>query len=458
VQGRACVQLAQIPTSNLFLYTLPDATPFFDQPWLAQLAMFGVSSVLGHAANTVVLALLLVLAFGLVMDAALRNGAQPSHVAWVALLGAPLLAIGSGVRTQMFAYPCFACLVWLVVERREKYGAGQLALAGGVSALWANVHGSFVLAPLILGLPALSRFFQSSATNKSWAWRRGALALFYAGCLGTLLNPRGPFVYAYVLRYGGAVQATGTTDVTDWQALSWTSPLGAALLVLFVASAIALVLRRRYAGLGESALLLLLGLLSFTSQRFLCWWVLTGIAVVSPLLHPLAKNPSPRGLPGANLALLSLLALVLLLCLPGQPLYGRAARGTLIPYGDARGLSTEVPPGIGETLAHGFRGHLFHDQALGGFVEWVLAEKQPKPVAFVDQRFELTPAQLWRDYFAICEAERGWQALLARYQIDGLLVHESRAAPLILALTRESEWRLSAREYGYRLYTREPPR
>ncbi len=41
VQGRACVQLGAIPTENAFLFTLPAEAPFFDQPWLAQLAMFG---------------------------------------------------------------------------------------------------------------------------------------------------------------------------------------------------------------------------------------------------------------------------------------------------------------------------------------------------------------------------------------------------------------------------------
>jgi hypothetical protein len=76
VQGRASLQLAAIPSQNLFLFTLPAHTPFFDQPWLAQLTMFGAYCLGGHAANVVLLAACLVLAFALSLDTALRLGAS----------------------------------------------------------------------------------------------------------------------------------------------------------------------------------------------------------------------------------------------------------------------------------------------------------------------------------------------------------------------------------------------
>ena len=103
VQGRACVQLGAIPTENAFLFTLPAETPFFDQPWLAQLAMFGAHTLGGHSLNVVVLALCLCLGLALAMDTALRLGADARAVALIALFSVPVLAIGAGVRTQMFA-------------------------------------------------------------------------------------------------------------------------------------------------------------------------------------------------------------------------------------------------------------------------------------------------------------------------------------------------------------------
>lgn len=457
VQGRACVQLGHVPTSNLFLFTLPPTEPFFNQPWLAQLAMFAAYSCCGHSANLWLLAALSVLAFALVLDAALRKGATPSRVALIALLAASFVAAGSGARTQMFAYPCFAYFIRLITLRQETYGARSLIGAGSVAALWANVHGSFVLLPLILGVPVLARVFEARFSSDHARAFRGSLRLLIAASLGTLVNPRGPLVYAYVLHYGSAVQATGTTDVTEWQAPSWTSPLGAALVASFAASTLVLVFRRRAARLDEGVLLLLFGALSLTSQRFLCWWALTAVASMSPLLGTSSRDPEQRGAPLANVGLLLSMAITVLLCLPGAPLFERVARDQRVQHRGARALGVETPIAIGKTLARDFRGRLFHDQALGGFVEWVLAESAPKPVAFVDQRFELTPAELWRDYFAVYEAQKGWREVLARYSIDGLLLHEERAAELVRALAREPEWRLDAREAGYRLYTRRAP-
>jgi hypothetical protein len=75
-------------------------------------------------------------------------------------------------------------------------------------------------------------------------------------------------------------------------------------------------------------------------------------------------------------------------------------------------------------------------------------------VAFVDQRFELTPASLWRDYFAIGLARPRFRQLLDRYEIGTLLIDERENAPLVDAVARDTEWRLVSRELSYRLYER----
>jgi hypothetical protein len=166
------------------------------------------------------------------------------------------------------------------------------------------------------------------------------------------------------------------------------------------------------------------------------------------------SRSTSRGTAIANLFLLSSLAAILLAASPGFPLFERLARAGHVPYADARVLGVETPVRIGAVLRRTFQGRLFHDQALGGFVEWVLAEDAPKAVAFVDQRFELTPESLWDEYFQIYEARGEWRRLLAKYAIDGVLIHEQRAARLVSALSVDPEWRLRQREFGYRLYTR----
>ena len=125
-----------------------------------------------------------------------------------------------------------------------------------------------------------------------------------------------------------------------------------------------------------------------------------------------------------------------------------------LPYPEARAFGVETPWQTAESLAHGYPGRLFHTQAVGGLVEWTLAADRPRPVAFVDQRFELIPPELWRDYFAICRGEPGWQGLLDRYAIGALLIDEEDAAGLLAALANDRQWRHVGKEFRYHLYIR----
>jgi len=449
VQGRACVQLGAIPTENAFLFTLPAKAPFFDQPWLAQLAMLGAHTLGGHSLNVVVLALCLSLGLALAMDTALRLGADARAVALIALFSVPVLAIGAGVRTQMFAYPCFSAVLRSASARGGRLDPKRALASAGVAALWANVHGSFVLAPLLMAAPLAVSLWKTLTEREPASDLRGRSLGFLAVTAGTFVNPSGWLVYRYVVRY-----MAGTTDVAEWQAPRLSSSAGALFLVPLAVSVITLLRFRRRIVPEVTSSFVALGLLSLSSQRFEAWWALAAPVALGPLFPVRAKaSHVSRAKSLVNAVLIATFAAVLLLSLPGLPLFERAAEVGHLPYREARVLSSETPLRLGELLFRsGYRGRLFHDQALGGFVEWALARDAPRPVAFVDQRFELIPAELWRDYFALAEARGDFRALLRRYDIDAVLVHDGRSAALVDALKRDPHWLLRAQELRYSLF------
>ena len=454
VQGRACVQLGAIPTENAFLFTLPAEAPFFDQPWLAQVAMFGAQTLGGHSLNLLLLALCLALGLALAMDTALRLGADARAVALVALLAVPILALGANVRTQMFAYVCFSAVLRGASARGDRVDPKRALASGGVAALWANVHGSFVLAPLLMAAPLAVSLFKTLAAREAASDLRARSLGFLAVTAGTLVNPSGPLVYLYVAHYGRAVSVAGTTDVSEWQAPRVSSSADALFFVLLGVSFAALLRFRRRIVPEVTCSFVALGLLSLSSTRFEAWWALAAPVALGPLFPARAQaSPVSRAKSLVNAVLLATFAGVLLLSLPGLPLFERAAAVGHLPYPEARVLSNETPLRLGELLHRsGYRGRLFHDQALGGFVEWVLARDAPRPVAFVDQRFELIPAELWRDYFMLAEARGDFRALLRRYDIDAVLVHDGRSAALVHALNEDPRWLLRGRELRYSLF------
>jgi hypothetical protein len=454
VQGRACVQLGAIPTENSFLFTLPAEAPFFDQPWLAQLAMYGAHTLGGHSLNVLLLALCLALGLGLAIDAALRLGADARALALIALFSVPVFGFGAVVRTQMFAYPCFSAVLGSASVRDDRIDPKRALVSAGVAALWANVHGSFVLAPLLMAAPLAVSLFKTLTAREPASDLRARSLGFLAVTAGTFVNPSGPLVYLYVVRLGRAMNVAGKTGVIEWQAPRVSSSAGALFFVLLGVSVAALLRFRRRSVPEVTWSFVALGLLSLSSQRFEAWWALAAPVALGPLFPARAKaSHVPRAASIANAALIATFAAVLLMSLPGLPLFERVAAVGHLPYPEARVLGTQTPLRLGELLLRsGYRGRLFHDQALGGFVEWMLARDAPRPVAFVDQRFELTPAELWRDYFRLAEARGDFRALLRRYDIDAVLVNDGTSAALVDALTRDPRWLLRARELRYSLF------
>jgi hypothetical protein len=458
VQGRTTWELGSVARENLFLYTLPEAAPFFNQAWLAQLLLFAGYRLGGHTLNLVLLALLLALALACCMDGGLRRGARPTHVALAALVSLPLLGLGSGVRSQMFAYPCFALLLRCLLLEVPRLAPAPFVGIFAASAFWANTHGSFVLAPAMLAARAV---FGTWAQPRALRWSAARdHAIELALVLGaTCLNPRGPAVYAYSLGLPFSMKVGNQSDVGEWQPISPFEPLGLVVVGAVVMAVVLATMRR--GRVSPPALLVFLGCaaLSFVSQRFLAWAALGLVLVLPVLTRPRADPASDdrRGVPGLNAALVATFVVLTAGSVPGAPLFQRLAPSAHLPYAEARALGQETPLRLAERLARdGATGRIFHDQAIGGLLEWVLTAREPKAVAFVDQRFELVPAAIWARYFTIGSAEPGWRELLTRYEIGTLLIDEQRQRSLVDAIGKDGAWRLVAREFSYRLYVRLP--
>lgn len=138
------------PRSNLFLYTIPSDQPFFNQAWLAQWIMTRIGR-LAHAGNLILNTLLAVVAWGLIIRMALRRGARPPVIGVMATVGYFMGAGSMVVRSQMFAYVLFVCCALLLLElARDQVRWRVWAALIALTALWANLHGTFIYAPLLL--------------------------------------------------------------------------------------------------------------------------------------------------------------------------------------------------------------------------------------------------------------------------------------------------------------------
>ena len=170
-----------LPGVDTWTFTVA-GTPWLDQQWLAQVLLSLFHGIGGWELLAVVRAGLVVLALGLLLAAMVELGVKVRIAAILVLVAFLLAAPALALRPQLFAIAIFCAFLWMVTTR---WWHPTLYLFMPVLViLWANVHGSFVLVPLILGYALLDDIACSRG------WRRSAIELV-VGTAATLINPFG---------------------------------------------------------------------------------------------------------------------------------------------------------------------------------------------------------------------------------------------------------------------------
>jgi hypothetical protein len=184
-----------------------------NQPWLAQLLLYLPAALGGVGLALVAHAVLVTGAFAAAFAAARALGGTPRSVAWIAVLSLLPIAQSDAMRTQSLVYPLFIGVVWLLA-RDSRSQSRLVFLSLPIVALWANLHGSAVLAAALVSLRGITLGFQ----------RRDLLrrAAILAG-LPWLCLFASPYGFALAEYYNQTLNNPGFKKmVTEWQASTLT--------------------------------------------------------------------------------------------------------------------------------------------------------------------------------------------------------------------------------------------
>jgi hypothetical protein len=186
-----------------------------DQQWGAQVILEAVYRVAGWTGLVMFRSALIALIFGCLLTICLRRGLGARRAALLTLAAFLLSAVALGLRPQLIGMAIFAVVLLLVTDRRAH--PGRLWAIPFLIILWANVHGSFFLGPVVLGLAWLGRPRP----------RAGARRLRSRGCpVAAACHPvRASGPYAIGLSTNPAV-----TWITEWQPTSMRSSPGIAFV------------------------------------------------------------------------------------------------------------------------------------------------------------------------------------------------------------------------------------
>lgn len=443
--GRWIVEHGAIPAIDHFSYTRA-GEPYFDQPWLSQLLMFGIYRVGGATLSLVSLAAILGLTYAMLLRQAIARSRNIRISAAVLVLSLPVAMTNWSVRSQLFALPLFVAYLAVLEdwrrEPRDRSGAGpssRLWLLPALMLLWVNLHGSFVLGGLLITLYFVAEGI-GFVTGRDRRPDRLLQLVLWGGlaAAAVLVNPRGPGVFAYVLGLVGNPSIQGAVE--EWMAPTMGTIVGRTFFPyagLVAVVALTAAVRRRSVRIVDLLVLATFFWLALGGERHVMWFELVSVPFLAEQVALLTGDRATgerQGSLAINRAFLVTFAGAVVLVLPPvkQSLPLPPELSPLIspdtPVASVRFLETDraAPE------------RLFHTEKTGSYLMWAARGRK----VFIDARVELYPAGQIRDFQQL-NAGIAVDSLLSRYEIDGLLLDNLRQAKLL-------EWALLSPEYEVR--------
>jgi hypothetical protein len=467
--GRLLVARGAIPATEP-LMPLSQGVAFVDFSWLSEVLAYFAFAWQGVPALTFLYASAVTACIGLLAWCTFRKTRLVGAAGLAALLCAWIdwqqLAI---MRPQLAGSVCFMVCFMLLFANARAIRGGLLWPTALLFAVWANLHGSFVvglavLAAFVCGraVDLLRRTGRLRAVLNDVRLRHSALALVLAAAAVTL-NPYGWRVYSAAWQLSSNANLT---DLVEWKPLGLWMWQGRAALAVSIGLIVLYVLTPRRISTTELLLLVGLGTATLARSRMIVWW--GPVAAYYASVHAAAiwkrwrrnKSGEPIGLLGRAVRIgferkipvkFAIAAVLVALCC--TPLAAAIAHQPLA--GPRATLSAETPVNAASFLrAHPPRGQIFNTLEWGDYLLWA---GPPKLEVFVASHAHLVPHAVWQDYLRIITLDEGWQKILERYRINTAIVDDDQHAALADALREDPAWSITYQDaQGLVLVRRRP--
>lgn len=329
---------------------------------------------------------------------------------------AGLVAVGVGTalwsaRPLLFGLICMALTITVVERRRSPW------LLIPVVWLWVNSHGSFPLGLAWLGARALGEALD-------WrAWPRDACKYvggFAAGLAASVVNPLGLKLLAFPLTLGE--KSVAFRNIVEWRSPDFSRG-GGYFALTFLALALLLLVRARLSWRDA------VPVVAFLAAALLAARNIGPLAIVlAPVLGRAARRsdaaPPGRsgGNPRMNRAVLATIAVAFVvfgtLSLTADPIDTVGYPVRSVTWLDDAGLLAEPH-------------RLAHQEVVGNYLTLRYGTNAR---VFIDDRFDMYPLSLSRDYRMLLDGGRETMEVLERYRIDVVLwMRDLPLAQILLA-------------------------
>ncbi len=435
--GREILVTGSVPRHDFLTYTHQGAA-WVDQSWAFDVLLAAVVDAWGYSAVVVLTALGLAALYAAMARGLICDGASPVAGIVAAIFAMAIGSIHFLARPHLFTFG-FVYLTFRACQRQHDRGGWTVFVVPLYTAILANLHGGFVVLPMIAVTAGLGH-----AISGPWnpARRREVLTFGAAAVLSgvaALANPYGIGLYRHVANL--LVSSGVTKMIIEYQPAPFGTP-GAEVL--------------------EWVLLALVGLPAVSSRR-IDRYHLAHVLVWLHLALPTIRNAPFFAMAAAP----ALAALIDGLPLSFRGSWKRDDRASIWPAFAAAVLLLVMARGVWlggydpkkwpldalATLDHQpASARLFHEQDWGGFIE---AETRPIRRSYLDDRFELFGKDGIVEYVDAMTGGPAWDEVRDRDRIDTAWLRPDRG--LAKRLLKEPGWSVLHRDKVSILFRHEGP-
>ena len=418
--GKDILESGAVPVFDTYS-SIQAGQPIVYQSWLSAVILWLAYKMGGIPLTIFLVAALIGTTYSLLWLVMREGGPGPRLTTLLTLVAGLSGSYNWGVRPQLFAYPLFVATLWLLLKwhKREQKILWFLIL---ISWAWANLHGSFILFFILVGIA----FVFGNGERKKLFW----LAL--ASLTVTLLNPRGLVLWLSVI---GTFTAPGIRDLSpEWLPplnQGWQMNIFFAWLILLVP--LAAFTRRRLSAF-EWILFLAFSWSALTGIRYVIWDLFI-VSTLTAFLMPETivqrfDQPQDVKIPSLNYALGLLFLLMPLALLPGlRESWWKKSPPALDPH-----TPTAATDWLNEHPE--FPGPMWNDVVFGSYLIHAL----PSRPVWIDTRIQVIyTAEQTEDYLFVQAAQEGWEDKLKDEGVNLLFLANTQPA-LVKAVQHSTDW------------------
>lgn len=445
--GREILSTRSIPTTDIYSYTAAGQPyPSYQMFWLMETFLYEEYK-LGGPALVVLLHSLMITAAYLVIFWICKLTTHSWRMAAIGVLFAAALGINDwNVRPQAITFLLASLFLLAIYQYQKDPHWGWLVVFPLSMLVWVNSHGTFIIGLAMIGLWWGHEIWQAIIAWVNHQPNVGKNKIAVPGmmlgitALVCLANPRGFGIIDYLktLTTNNVVQNL----VTEWAAPTLGTWMGVIFLGGLMASAVLLALSPKRPTFFEITTFLLFGLLGLKTSRGIVWFGVVMAPIVVEHLSAIADQ-IPKGKvrpvkPEGSRILNLLLAIVII----SMGVISLPWFKSLLPLPAAKAglISSETPLQATQfLLADHPPERVFNAMSFGSYLIWAA---YPDYQVFVDSRIELFSEKVWLDYLSISNAEGDWEAKLADYGVNTLMLSPLEQPALTVTAQASDHWEL----------------